>query len=146
MRATGASALFNAEVPERLIQDVTGHKSNALHLYECPTEQQKKQVSAVVVQGEEFGKENVPAPTNAIQQKIRHGASMCNSFFSDFSNCIVNHFLLLRFYLRVLLAEVFLQRVGLQRGRGCVNIRDLCTLSPRNQDMKLNYRTSKFHS
>ena len=80
LRATGASALLNAGVPERLIRDVTGHKSNALHLYERPTEQQKKQVSAVLVQGEEFGKENVTAPTNAIQQKIRHGASMCNSF------------------------------------------------------------------
>ena len=57
MRATGASALFNAGVPERLIRDVTGHKSNALHLYARPTEQQKKQVSAVLVQGEEFGKE-----------------------------------------------------------------------------------------
>ena len=41
-RATGASALFNAGVPERLIRDVTGHKLNALHLYERPTEQQKK--------------------------------------------------------------------------------------------------------
>ena len=57
LRATGASALFNAGVPERLIRDVTGHKSNALHLYERPTEQQKKQVSAVLVKGEEFGKE-----------------------------------------------------------------------------------------
>ena len=45
LRATGASALFNAGVPERLIRDVTGHKSNALHLYEHPTEQQKKQQS-----------------------------------------------------------------------------------------------------
>ena len=89
LRATGASALFNAGVPERLIRDVTRHKSNALHLSEHPTEQQKKQVFAVLVQGEEFGKKNVPAPTNPIQQKIRHGASMCNSLFSGFSNCNV---------------------------------------------------------
>ena len=30
LRATGATALFSAGVPERLIRDVTGHQSNAL--------------------------------------------------------------------------------------------------------------------
>lgn len=52
LRATGASALFHAGVLERLIRDVTGHKAHALHLYERPTEQEK-QVSAVLVHGEE---------------------------------------------------------------------------------------------
>ena len=28
LRATGATALFNAGVPENLIQDVTGHRSS----------------------------------------------------------------------------------------------------------------------
>ena len=37
LRATGATALFNAGVPKKLIKDVTGHRSNALHLYERPT-------------------------------------------------------------------------------------------------------------
>ena len=65
LRATGASALFHAGVPEKLIQDVTGHLSNALQLYQRPTEQQRKQVSEVLVQGREFGKENMPASTNS---------------------------------------------------------------------------------
>ena len=30
LKDTGASALFNAGVPEKLIGDVTGHRSNAL--------------------------------------------------------------------------------------------------------------------
>ena len=30
LRATGATALFNAGVPEKLIRDVTGHRSKAL--------------------------------------------------------------------------------------------------------------------
>ena len=34
LRATGATALFSAGVPEKLIRDVTGHKSNTLQLYE----------------------------------------------------------------------------------------------------------------
>lgn len=51
LRATGASALFHANVPEKLIREVTGHKSNSLHLYERPTEDQRKAVSKVLVQG-----------------------------------------------------------------------------------------------
>ena len=92
LRATGASALFHAGVPEKLIRDVTGHCTNALQLYERPTDQQRKQVSEVLVQGREFGKENMPASTSsqssppppppAIQQDVRRGASMCNSGFS----------------------------------------------------------------
>ena len=42
LRATGASAMFNAGVPEKLIRDVTGHTSNALHLYKRPNLQQKR--------------------------------------------------------------------------------------------------------
>ena len=57
LRATGASALFNAGVPEKLIRDVTGHRSSALHLYERPTIEQKQSVSKVLVQGDnEFQK------------------------------------------------------------------------------------------
>ena len=37
LRATGASAMFNAEVPEKMIKSVTGHKSSkALAIYERP--------------------------------------------------------------------------------------------------------------
>jgi len=49
LRATGTSALFNAEVPEKLIKGVTGHKSStALHLYEQPTAIQQQAVSKVL--------------------------------------------------------------------------------------------------
>ena len=63
LRATGATALFNAGVPEKLIHDVTGHKSSALQLYERPTLQQRQMVSSIVVQCKQSfqaGKENVP--------------------------------------------------------------------------------------
>ena len=30
LRATGATALFNAGVPEKLIRDVTGHRSKTI--------------------------------------------------------------------------------------------------------------------
>ena len=53
LRSTGATAMFSANVPEKLIRDVTGHQSNALHLYERPTMCQKQELSKVLVQGKE---------------------------------------------------------------------------------------------
>lgn len=45
--ATGATSLFNAGVSENLIHDVTGHRSNALQLYEHPSVIQQQSVSRV---------------------------------------------------------------------------------------------------
>ena len=48
-RATGASALFQAKVPEKIIQERTGHRSvKAVRLYERTTEQQHHQVSNIL--------------------------------------------------------------------------------------------------
>ena len=63
LRASGASALFNAGVPEKLIRDVTGHRSNALLLYERQNIEQKQAVSRVLIQGT---KENNPPTLPAI--------------------------------------------------------------------------------
>ena len=66
LRATGTTALFRANVHEKLIRDVTGHKSNSLQLYQRSTEEQKKAVSKILVQGSErftnLEKENIPVP------------------------------------------------------------------------------------
>ena len=49
LRATGASALFQANVPEKIIQERTGHRSvKALRLYERTTEKQHQDVSEVL--------------------------------------------------------------------------------------------------
>ena len=85
LRATGASALFNAGVPERLIRDVTGHRSSALHLYERPSVQQKQAVSRVLVQGRQ-----------SFEQRTKHSeslhtasSSVIGSLFSGLTNCTV---------------------------------------------------------
>ena len=49
LRATGCTALFNAGVPVKMICDVTGHRSNAIQLYKRPPEEQKKQVSKIMM-------------------------------------------------------------------------------------------------
>ena len=46
LRATGATTLFNAGVPEKLVQEVTGHRSiECLRRYEKTSEQHKRAVS-----------------------------------------------------------------------------------------------------
>ena len=44
-------------VPEKMIREVTGHRSSALHLYECPTLKQQKDVTSVLMSSNE--KENL---------------------------------------------------------------------------------------
>lgn len=62
LRATGTSALVNAGVPEKLIRNVTGHRSNAIHQYERPSLQQRQDVS---VQGSS-DIENAPKSGNFV--------------------------------------------------------------------------------
>ena len=55
LRATGASTLFQANVPERIIQKTTGHRSvEALHTYEQVSEDQYKSVSKVLMSNTSF--------------------------------------------------------------------------------------------
>lgn len=57
LRATGASALFEANVPEKLIQERTGHRSvKALRLYERTTDKQHEEVSMILAKRVEEGK------------------------------------------------------------------------------------------
>lgn len=49
LRATGATEMFAANVPEKLIQSRTGHRSlDALRLYERPSHEQHQAVSNVL--------------------------------------------------------------------------------------------------
>ena len=82
LRATGATALFNAGIPEKLIKDVTGHRSNALHLYERPSLQQRQEVSKVLVQGA-GNKENTPQMGNHPMQRV--SSNVLGSVFSGVS-------------------------------------------------------------
>ena len=49
LRATGATEMFAANVPEKLVQSRTGHRSlDALRLYERPSHEQHQAVSNVL--------------------------------------------------------------------------------------------------
>ena len=50
LHATGASALFQGNVPEKVIQQTTGHRSvEALHVYERPSDDQQRKVSKLMM-------------------------------------------------------------------------------------------------
>ncbi len=48
LRATAASRMYQAGVPEKFIKEVTGHKSDAVQMYEHTSEQMKRRVSAML--------------------------------------------------------------------------------------------------
>ena len=91
--------MFHAGVPDKLIRDVTGHRSNALHLYERPTLQQKHEVSKILVQSFD-GKENRPtsqpmrsslcnsgASAGSLPSTSRSSGAILGSLFSGLGNC-----------------------------------------------------------
>ena len=73
LRARGATALFSAGVPERLIYDVTGHQSNALQLCENPSLAQKEAVSSILVQGRRWFAEEVANSDDAVSCSVAPG-------------------------------------------------------------------------
>ena len=78
--------MFSANVPEKLIRDVTGHQSNALHLYERPTMCQKQELSKVLVQGKEnFDANNASCEWSIRAPKIPAANTPSNSLGSIFS-------------------------------------------------------------
>ncbi len=112
LRATGASALFNAQVPEKLIKGVTGHKSSqALQLYERPTQMQEMAVSRVLTAGalhltlqQEQQQQQHTIPSVQRQQELsaiplqntetivsKSGTSrFMGSLFNGLNNCTIN--------------------------------------------------------
>ena len=94
LRETGATALFNEGVPERVIRDVTGHRSNALLTYQRPTLEQKQEASSILVQGKKKfdpGKENLPFTATQPPSTSDHGAAgLFGPIYSGVTNITVN--------------------------------------------------------
>ena len=58
LRVTGTTCLFNAGVPEKIIQKTTGHRSlSALRDYERVSSEQHQAVSCVLMSGSTYEKE-----------------------------------------------------------------------------------------
>ena len=100
LRATGATCLFAANVPEKLIQGRTGHQTvKALRMYERPSQEQHQAVSNILLnneQGREFGTE-VNRNTAVVRDKRTLECQQTSAqkflptaLFENMVNCCVN--------------------------------------------------------
>ena len=102
LRATGATAMFAAGVPEKLVKGVTGHKSKkALEAYERPTVQQGQAVSKVLTAGESYAPESVAGMESSskvgeklsvmqVKSATQNGGNLLRTMFSGLNSCTIN--------------------------------------------------------
>ena len=75
LRATGVTRLFEARVPETMIQRRSGHASaDALHAYERPSVEQQRAVSRVISSIETFDCQSVAFADENSEQQCETGA------------------------------------------------------------------------
>ena len=98
LRATGASAMFNAEVPEKMIKSVTGHKSSkALAIYERPSLAQEQALSGVLMGGSsnfvnrgQSSRMPLAAMPRAAMPSVPNNSMLMSAMFSGLNNCNIN--------------------------------------------------------
>ena len=72
LRATSASRMFQTGVPEKIVAEVTGHKSiKALRQYERTTEQQFQAIGSSISVMEAFGQEQVPPKSEVKEERVQ---------------------------------------------------------------------------
>ena len=94
LRATGATRLFEANVPEKLIQDRTGHRSiGALRQYEHTSTQQQQAVSSVIASPFVMPSESISLPhvTPQLGSPLPP-QPMCHGFLPSFKDCNLSNF------------------------------------------------------
>ena len=96
LRATGASTLFQSDVPEKIVQECTGHNSiKALRLYERTTAQQNEQVSKVLATRSTLApltweKRPTPASSDPTTFQQFYPLLLCLYIFGAVQNCTIN--------------------------------------------------------
>ena len=87
LRATGASTMFQAEAPEKIIQKTTGHRSlEALRMYEKVPCEQQQAVSSILMSSKPStynSKVQATSSTSCSDVKISR------PLFGDISNCSI---------------------------------------------------------
>ena len=87
LRATGATRLFEANVPEKLVQERTGHRTlDALRLYEHTSVTQQKSVSAVICSRSPVKCQAQASTSAAAPSALREAQNM----FQGCQNCTFN--------------------------------------------------------
>ena len=90
LRATGVSTLFEANVPEKLIQERTGHRSlKALRFYEWTTDKQQQEISVILAKHPR-DEETIPAVPQAVPLNLLPSSSAPCPTFGVLHHCTVN--------------------------------------------------------
>ena len=96
LRATGAMRLFEANVPEKLIQERTGHQSiDALRMNERTSVFQQKEISSVMyAPSTKVYQSSTPVESNPepkeVSKDLRLMDSSNLSLFQNCNNCTIN--------------------------------------------------------
>ena len=100
LRATGATTLFQSNVPEKIIQKTTGHCSlQALRMYEHTSEEQHQAVSKVMMSSNKVTyddalKENDSSKGSEGKLCLpgsSSGGRCVERIFGDLTNCTIGH-------------------------------------------------------
>ena len=89
LRATGASELLQAGVPEKIVQERTGHRSvEALRMYERTTTTQHMAVTRILSAHKDENSSSLSkAPT---KQSDTSGGVCFSSIFGNATDCVIN--------------------------------------------------------
>ena len=93
LRATGASELFQAGVPEKMVQERTGHRSmKALRMYEHTTTTQHMAVSNILAAPTvtNFESKAKEAPVKPNPHLDTGRGFNFSSIFASTTNCVIN--------------------------------------------------------
>ena len=92
LRVTGASSLFDAGVPEKIIQQSTGHRSiDGLRVYERVTEEQNAAVSKILTSKDVSSFAiKMKEPSAQLSKASFNDQSCPGSFDPQYNNCQVN--------------------------------------------------------
>ena len=93
LRATGATSLFQSEIPEKIIQKTTGHRSlEALRKYERTSKEQHQAVSKVMMSAKKV-KYNEKLQENQVQTRLveKNPLDTVQKVFGDLTNCSIGN-------------------------------------------------------
>ena len=90
LRATGATTLFQANVPERIIQKTTGHRSlDSLRTYERISAEQHQAVSKVMMSGEKKSYVDEIEKVSASSSSSSSSSTSYGRLFGDLTHCTI---------------------------------------------------------
>ena len=92
LRASGTTELFQAQVPEKVIQERTGHRSlTAMRLYERTTNEQHRNVSAILASsGSSYSQINKASHAQLYQAPSSLPAAAAQVNFQGMTGCTIN--------------------------------------------------------